>query len=109
MKRIFNIVTVLMAVTMLLSACGAPATAAPAVAPADTQAPAASPATAAPADTQCARRCTGSSPANSLSSICRWAVPRVMPPHWPAQRRGSRGQGVWIKLVEQYSGWIPRR
>ena len=109
MKRIFNIVTVLMAVTMLLSACGAPATAAPAAAPADTQAPAASPATAAPADTQA----PAAAPAQAGKQLVIYMQMggTAGDASTLARTNGAEAaaKAYGIKLVEQYSGWDPQK
>jgi simple sugar transport system substrate-binding protein len=106
MKRIFNIVTVLMAVTMLLSACGAPATAAPAAAPANTQAPAApampadtaAPAAVAPAaGTQLVIYMQMGGTAGDASTLAR------------TNGAEAAAKAFGVKLVEQYSGWDPQK
>lgn len=106
MKRIFNIVTVLMAVTMLLAACGGPATAAPAVAPANTQAPAAP---AAPAD-------TAAPPAAPAAAAPQLVIYMQMggtagDASTLARTNGAEAaaKAFGIKLVEQYSGWDPQK
>jgi simple sugar transport system substrate-binding protein len=106
MKRIFNIVTVLMAVTMLLSACGAPATAAPAAAPANTQAPAAP---AAPADT--AAPAAVAPAAGTQLVIYMQMGGTAGDASTLARTNGAEAaaKAFGVKLVEQYSGWDPQK
>jgi simple sugar transport system substrate-binding protein len=105
MKRIFNIVTVLMAVTMLLSACGAPATAAPPAAPANAQAPADTAAPAAPAAT--------TAPAASAPQLVVYMQMggTAGDASTLARTNGAEAaaKAFGIKLVEQYSGWDPQK
>jgi simple sugar transport system substrate-binding protein len=106
MKRIFNLLAVVLAATLVLSACGAPATVAPAtVAPATVAPATVAPVTAAPAATE------GAAPAATA------ATPSLV---IYMQMGGNAGDGSTlgrtngakaaaaafnIKLVEQYSGW----
>ena len=110
MKRSFSILAILLAATLVLSACGTPATKAPATAAPVTAAPVtAAPVTAAPASTE------GAAPAATT------AAPQLVV---YMQMGGTQGDGSTlartngaraaaaafnIKLVEQYSGWDPQK
>jgi simple sugar transport system substrate-binding protein len=110
MKRIFNLLAIVLVATLVLSACGAPATTAPATVKPATAAPATvAPVTAAPAATE------GAAPAATT------AAPQLViymqmggtqgDSSTLARTNGARAAAVAfnIKLVEQYSGWDPQK
>ena len=85
MKRLLNILAVLMVATFVLSACGTAATPAATSAPAATTAPAATAAqaaTSAPAATS-GQLLPNHLRASSLSSISRWVAQQGTPQPWP--------------------------
>jgi simple sugar transport system substrate-binding protein len=112
MKRLLNILAVLMVATFVLSACGTAATPAATSAPAATTAPAA---TAAQAATSAPAATSGPAPAQSSTGkqlvVYFQMGGTAGDASTLARTNGARAAATQlnIKLVEQYSGWDPQK